>query len=70
MNVPRYDHECNNCNFVEELWVDYDSPREIECPRCHKNKSFKRLIGTPTMLGVPKTLGSLAEANTRKRNRQ
>lgn len=65
--MAEYEFRCDDCEhgFVIHQSVFAKLPRS--CPKCRKRKNFSTVIGlTIGVRGEPRTVGSLAEKNTKK----
>lgn len=66
--MPTYSYICTKCNDEFEVTQSVkDSPLK-KCPKCNR-RSLERQIFAPIVVscrGEPKTLGQLAELNTKK----
>lgn len=66
--MPTYEYECEKCKIRFEISHSIKQPPLEDCPKCKAVKSLERLISEPFMIidKTPKTLGSIADKNTRK----
>lgn len=68
--MPRYDYECRNCGHVENDVVQkFEDDALTKCPSC-KEEEFFRVIGQVNFSMKTRTLGTLAESNSRKMKSQ
>lgn len=66
--MPTYDYECTNCNHkITDIYQSIKSDALIECDKCKKD-TLIRIIYCPyiSVKGEAKTIGQLAERNTKK----
>lgn len=62
-----YVYECSNCEHTFEYEQSIKDKPRVVCPKCKKHKLY-RVICPPlhvSVTGAPKTLGSLADFNTK-----
>lgn len=65
--MPEYEFKCGDCQHCFSLAQSMKAPRPKSCPRCRCRKNFGQVIGLPIgVRGEPRTVGSLAEKNTKK----
>lgn len=66
--MPIYEYQCSNtkCKHNFEIYQSIKDDKLVVCPQCNKETLY-RIIFAPMMVSVGevKTLGSLAEKNTR-----
>lgn len=64
--MPIYVYRCNACQCEYEIKQGMTDKPIKKCPSCKKNKC-ERLICEPTIIDLtPKTIGGLADKNTRE----
>lgn len=64
--MPEYTYKCTKCNHQFDIYHGIKEPVKKKCPECKKN-TLERLISAVNgfVKGI-KTLGQLAEKNTKK----
>lgn len=62
-----YEYECQECKYNFETRQSIKDKPLVECPQC-KSQTLERIIGSDIIFidKTPRTLGTLAEKNTRK----
>lgn len=73
--MPKYTYQCRpdheGCGTYFEfecLMSELEKAEPKVCPKCKKKKSIKPVFSAPEA-HIPKTLGSLAERNTREKSK-
>ncbi len=63
--MPLIPYQCSNedCNHYFEVKQGYHDKRKTKCPACKKKTLFQ--VFCAPVVSVPKTVGSLAEKNTK-----
>lgn len=58
---------CDNCGYVLKKEQDRDDPKRYKkCPQCKKNALYQDLSGVYVGVREVKTVGQIAERNTKK----
>ncbi len=69
--MAEYQFRCGDCQHEFTLCQSMHTPRPKSCPKCRKRKNFGAVIGIPIgVRGEPRTVGSLAEKNTKKLSKE
>lgn len=63
--MPIYEYGCQNCNHSFEIHQGVKEPVKKKCPQCKKNKLERLLFPCMGHIDEPRTLGKLAEKNTK-----
>ena len=64
--MPRRYYICDDCNYNFDITQRFEDPILKECPKC-KGKVYQDLVGIHTsVISEPKTIGQLAERNSKK----
>lgn len=64
--MPNREYICDNCDHSYETWQPLHEKLHKKCPKCKKNKLYQNLLGIMGNVNEPKTLGQLADLNTKK----
>lgn len=65
--MPTYQYECQSCQYEFEIVQSMRDEELIECPSCKELKLMRVVTGgLGFFLDEPKTIGRLAEINTKK----
>lgn len=68
--MPMYDYECRGCGHREnDVFQKFEDDALTVCPSC-KESEFFRVIGPVNFSMKTRTLGTLAESNSRKMKSQ
>ena len=68
--MPMYDYECRSCGHQQnDVFQKFEDDALTECPSC-KESEFFRVIGPVNFSMKTRTLGTLAESNSRKMRSQ
>jgi len=62
--MPLIPYQCEACDHYFEITQGYHDKRKKKCPACKKNKLYQ-VFCAPTV-SIPKSVGSLADKNTRE----
>lgn len=69
MPVRRY-YICDNCDHTFDISQGFNDEKLKKCPECNENSLYQDLSGQYSfVIGEPKTVGQLAERNTKKMGR-
>lgn len=63
--MPLIPYKCDNCEHEFELVQGYKDKRKKKCPNCNRKK-LRQVFCEPYIAGEIKSMGSLAEKNTRE----
>lgn len=66
--MPLIPYKCDNCEHEFEIVQGYEEKRKKKCPQCKKN-GLRQVFCSPYIAGEIKSLGSIAEKNTREMGR-
>ena len=61
-----YHYKCNNCNYEFEVMQSIKDKPKKKCPECSLHKLERVLYSTMVIDMTPKTVGSLADKQTKK----
>jgi putative FmdB family regulatory protein len=63
--MPLIPYKCDSCDHEFEIIQGYQDKRKKKCPVCKKN-TLRQVFCAPYITGEIKSMGSLAEKNTRE----
>ena len=68
--MPTYQYKCNSCKKKFEIFLTFEEydKGNAACPKCYSDNVARRYDNTPyvTVTGEAKTIGQIADRNTKK----
>lgn len=68
--IREYSFLCNKCSYEFSQSYDWNKVKKPRCPMCKTNKQVYRNFGAENVIiddNVPKTLGALADKNSKSK---